>query len=106
MAVTLKDLQRALRVKIDELRQRDELIDDLERDIGVKDATIKKLNKELETCKSMLRKAQLVPNSSTEKPADTSKERTKRWAISAESSGHINSQQLDNNIKRVSKPQQ
>ncbi|KAJ1066921.1 hypothetical protein K5549_000621 [Capra hircus] len=61
---TLRDLQYALQEKIEELRQRDALIDELELELDQKDELIQKLQNELDKYRS-------VP-------------RTKRQAISAE----------------------
>ena len=105
MSCTLRDLQTALRVKIQELRERDELIDELEQDINKKEGVINKLQGELDTYKNILKKANLMPKTSmvmSEKKKY--KERTKRTAISAECTGNAPIQL--NNIKKVSKTQQ
>lgn len=51
---TLRDLQLALQEKIEELRQRDELIDELEAELDEKDALIRKLQIELDKYRSVL----------------------------------------------------
>lgn len=80
---TLRDLQLALCSKIEELDQRDRLIDELEKELDEKDELIEKLRMELEKCKAVL-------NSTVVKPAQENvtsyKERNKRCAISAEPS--------------------
>ena len=53
---TLRDLQLALQVKIEELRQRDQLIDELELDLDEKDALIQRLQTELDKYRSIMRK--------------------------------------------------
>nr|KAG5713808.1 hypothetical protein BaRGS_024435 [Batillaria attramentaria] len=52
---TLRDLQLALQEKIQELRQRDELIDELEAELDEKDALIRKLQTELDKYRSVLK---------------------------------------------------
>uniref|UniRef100_A0A8C9RLV9 cGMP-dependent protein kinase n=1 Tax=Scleropages formosus TaxID=113540 RepID=A0A8C9RLV9_SCLFO len=67
---TLRDLQFALQLKIEELRQRDALIDELELELDAKDDLIRRLQGELDRYR-----ATLVSNEP---------QRTKRLAISAE----------------------
>lgn len=45
---TLRDLQFALQLKIEELRQRDALIDELELELDAKDDLIRRLQGELD----------------------------------------------------------
>ena len=78
---TLRDLQRALQVKIEELQQRDDLIDELEVELDEKDAIIQGLRNELDKYRSILARSSAV------KPAPAvhfREARTKRTAISAE----------------------
>ncbi|XP_019635421.1 PREDICTED: cGMP-dependent protein kinase 1-like isoform X4 [Branchiostoma belcheri] len=70
---TLRDLQRALQEKIEELRERDELIDELELELEEKDQLIQRLQSELDKYRCVLRPA-------TQKVGG----RAKRQAISAE----------------------
>lgn len=51
-AGTLRDLQLALQLKIEELRQRDVLIDDLELELDSKDDVIRHLQRELDRHRS------------------------------------------------------
>ncbi|XP_029565654.1 cGMP-dependent protein kinase 1-like [Salmo trutta] len=75
---TLRDLQFALQLKIEELRQRDTLIDELELELDTKDDLIRQLH----------RKAPQHPGTtgSTESTVPDEPQRTKRQAISAEPS--------------------
>ncbi|TRY86492.1 hypothetical protein DNTS_009484 [Danionella cerebrum] len=78
---TLRDLQYALQEKIEELRQRDALIDELELELDQKDELIQKLQNELDKYRSVIRPAtQQVHKQS----ALQEQQRTKRQAISAE----------------------
>ena len=52
---TLRDLQLALQEKIQELRQRDELIDELEAELDEKDSLIRRLQTELDKYRSVLK---------------------------------------------------
>ncbi|XP_076460126.1 uncharacterized protein LOC143293103 [Babylonia areolata] len=52
---TLRDLQLALQEKIQELRQRDELIDELEAELDEKDSVIRTLQRELDKYRSVLK---------------------------------------------------
>ena len=54
---TLRDLQYALQEKIEELRQRDALIDELELELDQKDELIQKLQNELDKYRSVIRPA-------------------------------------------------
>ncbi|XP_034025863.1 cGMP-dependent protein kinase 1 isoform X3 [Thalassophryne amazonica] len=49
---TLRDLQFALQLKIEELRQRDTLIDELELELDTKDELIRRLQEELDRCRA------------------------------------------------------
>lgn len=75
---TLRDLQLALREKVEELRQRDSLIDELEMELDEKDVLIQTLQNELDKYRSVV-KPTILPNKSL-----TLGGRTKRLAISAE----------------------
>uniref|UniRef100_A0AAR2L6T3 cGMP-dependent protein kinase n=1 Tax=Pygocentrus nattereri TaxID=42514 RepID=A0AAR2L6T3_PYGNA len=79
---TLRDLQYALQEKIEELRQRDALIDELELELDQKDELIQKLQNELDKYRSVIRPA----TQQVHKPTSALQEqqRTKRQAISAE----------------------
>lgn len=80
MAYTLRELQFVLRQKVEEIEQRDELIDELENEIDKKDEIISRLQNEVDKCRSVLNTK--VCQCSV-KPADD-KPRKKRTAISAE----------------------
>eukprot|EP00061_Rhincodon_typus_P003023 g19097.t1 len=80
---TLRDLQYALQEKIEELRQRDALIDELELELDQKDDLIQRLQNELDKYRSVIRPA------SKQSPGQCAsslqeQQRTKRQAISAE----------------------
>ncbi|KAM6986884.1 cGMP-dependent protein kinase 1-like [Aplochiton taeniatus] len=85
---TLRDLQFALQLKIEELRQRDALIDELELELDTKDDLIRQLQTELDRHRS----APLIPASqgnagdtaAAAAAAPEEPQRTKRQAISAE----------------------
>lgn len=77
---TLRDLQFALQEKIEELRQRDELIDELELELDEKDVLIQRLQNELDKYRSVIRPA-------TKHVMQRSKQ--KRLGISAESGGDL-----------------
>ncbi|XP_059809557.1 cGMP-dependent protein kinase 1-like [Hypanus sabinus] len=79
---TLRDLQYALQEKIEELRQRDALIDELELELDQKDELIQKLQTELDKYRSVLRPAAQPAEQSV--PSTQEQQRTKRQAISAE----------------------
>lgn len=82
---TLRDLQLSLNEKIEELRQRDDLIDELESELDEKDALIKKLQNELDKYRSILKPATTPP---VKKRMATTRGRIKRTAISAEPACH------------------
>ncbi|XP_060576647.1 cGMP-dependent protein kinase 1-like [Ruditapes philippinarum] len=79
LMATLRDLQIALAGKMEEVRQRDELIDELEKELDEKDELIQSLRNELEKYKSA------VKVSITAAVQSRANERQKRQAISAES---------------------
>ncbi|XP_072335039.1 cGMP-dependent protein kinase 1 isoform X5 [Scyliorhinus torazame] len=81
---TLRDLQYALQEKIEELRQRDALIDELELELDQKDDLIQRLQNELDKYRSVVKPASGKHSPSL--PAGTvhEQQRTKRQAISAE----------------------
>ncbi|XP_042593351.1 cGMP-dependent protein kinase 1a isoform X1 [Cyprinus carpio] len=81
MMGTLRDLQYALQEKIEELRQRDALIDELELELDQKDELIQKLQNELDKYRSVIRPATQQVQSRSELQEH---QRTKRQAISAE----------------------
>ncbi|XP_051883491.1 cGMP-dependent protein kinase 1 isoform X1 [Pristis pectinata] len=80
---TLRDLQYALQEKIEELRQRDALIDELELELDQKDDLIQRLQNELDKYRSVIKPAsKQAPNQA---PSCLQEQhRTKRQAISAE----------------------
>uniref|UniRef100_UPI003AAA95AC cGMP-dependent protein kinase, isozyme 2 forms cD4/T1/T3A/T3B-like n=1 Tax=Centroberyx gerrardi TaxID=166262 RepID=UPI003AAA95AC len=83
---TLRDLQYALQEKIEELRQRDALIDELELELDQKDELIQRLQNELDKYRSVIRpataqQAQVRRRSLVLQP---DQQRSKRQAISAE----------------------
>ena len=59
---TLRELQLALQGKIEELRQRDELIDELEVELDDKETMIQRLQTELDKYRSILPKANATTN--------------------------------------------
>uniref|UniRef100_A0A673IPR0 cGMP-dependent protein kinase 1-like n=2 Tax=Sinocyclocheilus rhinocerous TaxID=307959 RepID=A0A673IPR0_9TELE len=79
---TLRDLQYALQEKIEELRQRDALIDELELELDQKDELIQKLQTELDKYRSVIRPA--TQQVHKQKSVLQEQQRTKRQAISAE----------------------
>ncbi|XP_071756844.2 cGMP-dependent protein kinase 1-like isoform X2 [Centroberyx gerrardi] len=104
---TLRDLQLALQLKIEELRQRDALIDELELELDTKDDLIRQLQVELDRHRS----ASQHPASS-EDTADAGvqsaavpdePQRTKRQAISAEPTALDPSQLTDVTLNSYSK---
>lgn len=96
---TLRDLQLSLSEKIQELRQRDELIDELESELDEKDDLIKRLQNELDKYRSILKPASTVQPA--KKRLAQSRDRIKRTAISAESP---NSSQILATYKTVKVP--
>ncbi|XP_035524477.1 cGMP-dependent protein kinase 1-like [Morone saxatilis] len=83
---TLRDLQYALQEKIEELRQRDTLIDELELELDQKDELIQRLQNELDKYRSVLRPAtaQQVQVQQQNMVLQPDQHRSKRQAISAE----------------------
>lgn len=111
---TLRDLQLALKEKIEELRQRDQLIDELEVELDEKDALIEKLQTELDKYRSVLKPAteqvvaavavaavavtgdnndNIVPQQNGAATATATTIRIKRTAISAEPTATLKAQQ-------------
>lgn len=72
---TLRELQQMLKDKMDELFQRDALIDELEAELDQKDELIEKLQTQLDKYKAVLKPAHQLPRLQP---------RGKRTAISAE----------------------
>ncbi|XP_034021495.1 cGMP-dependent protein kinase 1-like, partial [Thalassophryne amazonica] len=95
----LADLQRALQLKIQELMQRDALIDELELELDTKDELITQLQTELDRQRSV---SQVAVDESAHS-TNTGAPRTKRQAISAEPSGLDPSQLTDVNLTSYSK---
>ncbi|XP_033099567.1 cGMP-dependent protein kinase 1-like [Anneissia japonica] len=89
---TLRDLQYALQQKIEELRQRDDLIDELELELDEKEEIICHLQNELDKYRSVLRPVtrQVIQNQRT---------RQKRLGISAESGTSIEELALGGTLK-------
>ncbi|XP_062290177.1 cGMP-dependent protein kinase 1-like [Scomber scombrus] len=87
---TLRDLQLALQLKIEELRQRDALIDELELELDTKDDLIRQLQIELDRHRNASQQAaNCVETANTgaavqTPPAADEPQRIKRQAISAE----------------------
>uniref|UniRef100_A0A8D3AAG0 cGMP-dependent protein kinase n=1 Tax=Scophthalmus maximus TaxID=52904 RepID=A0A8D3AAG0_SCOMX len=94
-AGTLRDLQLALQLKIEELRQRDALIDELELELDTKDDLIRQLQLELDRH----RQGATVQN----RAASDEPQRIKRQAISAEPSALDPSQLTDVTLTSYSK---
>uniref|UniRef100_A0AAQ4PUE1 Cyclic nucleotide-binding domain-containing protein n=1 Tax=Gasterosteus aculeatus aculeatus TaxID=481459 RepID=A0AAQ4PUE1_GASAC len=85
-AGTLRDLQLALQLKIEELRQRDSLIDELELELDTKDDLIRLLQVELDRHRRASQQAAIAEETAgTGAPAVPDEpQRIKRQAISAE----------------------
>ncbi|KAL4623062.1 cGMP-dependent protein kinase 1-like isoform X1 [Arapaima gigas] len=100
---TLRDLQFALQLKIEELRQRDALIDELELELDAKDDLIRRLQGELDRYRATL--GPLGPAAAAPGPSRVPDEppRTKRQAISAEPTGLDPSQLPDVALTSYSK---
>ncbi|CAL1599859.1 unnamed protein product [Knipowitschia caucasica] len=81
---TLRDLQYALQQKIEELRQRDALIDELELELDQKDELIQRLQNELDKYRSVIRPATAQQVQNTLALPGPDQHRSKRQAISAE----------------------
>ncbi|XP_057675111.1 cGMP-dependent protein kinase 1-like [Corythoichthys intestinalis] len=80
----LCDLQAALRLKIEELMERDALIDELESELDAKDLLIGSLRTELDRCENVISPMMIFQVS--ERVDLHEPQRTKRQAISAEPS--------------------
>lgn len=126
---TLRELQAALQLKLEELRQRDELLDELEAELDSKDALIERLYQELDKYRSILdskgpggavaTRAERTSSSSSSGAVDGTKmqapvvptiparlnDRVKRQAISAESGGARSTTDLSKELVRVDKSQ-
>ena len=112
---TLREMQFALREKLEELRQRDELIDELERELDDKDILIEKLKTQLDKYKSILISATELEETSSYKkghkasieennrPCNVPAVRTKRTAISAEPACLKTEQEFNFLLKRIPK---
>ncbi|CAJ1069937.1 cGMP-dependent protein kinase 1-like [Xyrichtys novacula] len=99
---TLRDLQLALQLKIEELRQRDSLIDELELELDSKDDLIRQLQVELDRHRNAnvqtanaREVASTDPAAAQPSTAPDEPQRTKRQAISAEPSALDPSQLTD-----------
>lgn len=125
---TLRELQAALQLKLEELRQRDELLDELEAELDSKDALIERLYQELDKYRSILdskgpggavaTRAERTSSSSSGAVDGTKmqapvvptiparlNDRVKRQAISAESGGARSTTDLSKELVRVDKSQ-
>jgi len=93
---TLRELQLSLREKIEEVRQRDELIDELEAELEQKDVLVNCLYSELDKYRSVVQHrvtytveeevadGRQTPGCGTGSPGQVRGDRPKRQAISAE----------------------
>lgn len=125
---TLRELQAALRSKLEELRQRDELLDELEEELDSKDAVIQALCEELDKYRSILDSSmgpggattttttalrtaapagepRVPPGAPTIQTCLNGAGRSKRQAISAESGGWRSETDLTRGLARVDKGQ-
>ncbi|KAK5878337.1 hypothetical protein CesoFtcFv8_023749 [Champsocephalus esox] len=102
---TLRDLQLALQLKIEELRQRDALIDDLELELDSKDDLIRRLQEDLDRTRGGRQSggAGGAEDTGVQPPAADEPQRTKRQAISAEPTVLDPSQLTDVTLKSYSK---
>ncbi|CAH1794820.1 unnamed protein product, partial [Owenia fusiformis] len=100
LGCTLKELQLALREKIEEVQQRDNLIDELEAELDEKDEIIERLQNELDKYRSVLKPVTAQQNHIR---FIDPKERTKRCAISAEPIKDSTAEELLTRVKRVPK---
>ncbi|XP_033986660.1 cGMP-dependent protein kinase 1-like [Trematomus bernacchii] len=102
---TLRDLQLALQLKIEELRQRDALIDDLELELDTKDDLIRLLQEELDRQRGGQQSGggRGAEDTGVQPPAADEPQRTKRQAISAEPTVLDPSQLTDVTLKSYSK---
>lgn len=128
---TLRELQAALQLKLEELRQRDELLDELEAELESKDALIERLYQELDKYRSILDSKGPgggdVATTRTERTSSSAgtvdgpkmvpvtavvptiparlNDRVKRQAISAEPGGARSTTDLSKELVRVDKSQ-
>nr|XP_033934115.1 cGMP-dependent protein kinase 1-like [Pseudochaenichthys georgianus] len=107
---TLRDLQLALQLKIEELRQRDALIDDLELELDTKDDLIRRLQDDLDRQRGGQQSGGGGRGGrghrcalGVQPPAPDEPQRTKRQAISAEPTVLDPSQLTDVTLKSYSK---
>ncbi|XP_034402701.1 cGMP-dependent protein kinase 1-like [Cyclopterus lumpus] len=110
---TLRDLQLALQLKIEELRQRDALIDELELELDTKDDLIRQLQVEMDRHRSASQQAATAAAAAGESAstgaavqppaAPDEPQRMKRQAISAEPTALDPSQLTDVTLKSYSK---
>ena len=103
---TLRELQLALQEKIEELCQRDELIDELEQELDEKDVLIEKLKTQLDKYKCIIKPPtnHVIPPKIKEENSEkifVPPVRTKRTAISAEPASVRTVQDL--NFQRIPK---
>lgn len=118
---TLRELQAALRLKLEELRQRDALLDELEEELDSKDALIETLYQELDKCRSILDFSRGTAGGKTgprgappagrgsrippQGPPTIQAGRAKRQAISAESGSSRSATDLTKELTRIDKDQ-
>ncbi|XP_056288963.1 cGMP-dependent protein kinase 1-like [Pseudoliparis swirei] len=81
---TLRDLQLALQLKVDELRQRDALIDELELELDAQDLQLHRLQLDQDSKNLQLHRLQLDQDSKNLQLHRLQPQRMKRQAISAE----------------------
>ncbi|KAM4576283.1 cGMP-dependent protein kinase 1 [Odontesthes bonariensis] len=81
---TLRDLQFALQLKIEELRQRDTLIDELELELDAKDELIRRLQKELDRYRTTVSLPGPSAVSSATPAQNEDKQRPKRQTVVSE----------------------
>ena len=95
---TLRDLQLALQEKIEELKQRDQLIDELEGELDEKDFLIEKLQTELDKYRSIMK-----PATEQTLKQGMPAQRIKRTGISSEPAANLSPQELQRIVKRIPK---
>lgn len=98
---SLRELQLTVRQKVEELRQRDALIDELEAELDDKDAIILRLQTELDKYRSIVHSHGFRNTHRADHV--TFREPTKRLAISAEPAGAATADLLLASVRRVSK---
>ncbi|XP_029998342.1 cGMP-dependent protein kinase 1 [Sphaeramia orbicularis] len=81
---TLRDLQFALQLKIEELRQRDTLIDELELELDTKDELIRRLQEELDRYRATVSVSGSSAASAACSALDEENQRTKRKTVISE----------------------